>query len=155
MRCNRARVPDTLYTVARPYPASVRLQNVRAACSDPVRSPVSCGATASTFPDSFQPEEPSQSGRKKRSESELKWAKLRGTVFLTFSMAIAIPLFCIMLAIYPLVWIFDRHRRRAEHMVNKFWAWSSTVPFNKVTVRARPRMSRITPFPPTVLRGKF
>jgi hypothetical protein len=84
---------------------------------------------------SFQPEEPSQSGRKQWSEEETQKAKRRGKVFLTFSMAIAIPLFCIMLAIFPIVWLFDRARRRAEHWINKIWAKWSTGPFNKVTVR--------------------
>ena len=83
----------------------------------------------------FQAVADEATGRVERGEGETKWARLRGKIFLTFSMTIAVPLFCVMLAIYPFVWLLDRHRRRAEHAVNKFWAWSSTAPFNKVTVR--------------------
>ena len=78
--------------------------------------------------------EPAPSGRRDRTAGEARWAKIRGTVFLTFSMTIAVPLFCVMLLIYPVVWLFDRHRRRAEHLVNKFWAWCSCAPFNRVKV---------------------
>jgi hypothetical protein len=95
----------------------------------------SSAAVAFPTDPSFQPEKPSQSGRKQWSTDETQKAKRRGKVFLTFSMALAIPLFCIMLAIFPIVWLFDRARRRAEHWINKIWARWSTGPFNKVTVR--------------------
>jgi hypothetical protein len=78
--------------------------------------------------------QPEPSGRRERTSSEQLWAKIRGTIFLTYSMTIAIPLFLCMLAIYPLVWVFDRHRRRAEHIMNKVWAWCSVAPFNRVKV---------------------
>ena len=50
-------------------------------------------------------------------------------------MLMAIPFFCMMLILFPFVMLFDKFRRRAEHLVNKIWAVLSTLPFNKVVVR--------------------
>ena len=83
-----------------------------------------------------EPEQPSTSGRRQWSEQEEKQARLRGKVFLTLSMALATPLFCVMFAMFPFVWLFDRSRRRAEHFMNKIWAQWSTCLFNRVTVRS-------------------
>jgi hypothetical protein len=74
-------------------------------------------------------------GPTERTQQETKTAKLRAYMFFTFSMAVAIPFFCLMLAIFPFVFAFDRFRRRAEHLANKVWAVISTLPFNKVVVR--------------------
>ena len=87
-----------------------------------------------TIPGTPEFSEPA-SGPKQRSKSEERWAKLRGTLFLTWSMAVAVPLFCTMFIIFPLVWLLDRHRRRAQHFMNKVWAWLSTAPFCTVQVR--------------------
>ena len=77
-------------------------------------------------------------GPRERTKQEVGRAKFRAIMFFTFSMAIAIPLFCLMLILYPFVMIFDKFRRRAEHLVNKIWAVLSTIPFNKVVVRPHP-----------------
>lgn len=66
-------------------------------------------------------------------------ARLRALLFFTWSMILAVPFFCVMLAIQPFVLLFDKHRRRAQHGVNKLWARLSLLPFNAVEVRTQPR----------------
>lgn len=97
---------------------------------------VACRNTAGigTIPGEPESSEPASDGPYQRTKSEERWAKLRGTIFLTWSMAVAVPLCFTMLVIFPLVWLFDRHRRRVEHKFNKAWAWLSTAPFNRIRI---------------------
>lgn len=75
-------------------------------------------------------------GPRERSKEDVGRAKFRAIMFFTCSMLMAIPFFCMMLILFPFVMIFDKFRRRAEHLVNKIWAVLSTLPFNKVVVRS-------------------
>lgn len=56
-------------------------------------------------------------------------------MFLTLSMVMAVPLFVCMVAMTPLVMLFDRARRRPQHWVNKLWAQLSCGLFTRVKVR--------------------
>jgi 1-acyl-sn-glycerol-3-phosphate acyltransferase len=57
-----------------------------------------------------------------------KWiAVARGLAFYITTFAFAVPLFVFMLAIFPFVMIFDKFRRRGEHIINNFWAKLTTV----------------------------
>lgn len=62
-------------------------------------------------------------------------ARIRAIAFFTWSMALAVPFFVIMLLMTPFVLLFDKHRRRAQHRVNKLWARLSLLPFNSIEVR--------------------
>lgn len=76
-------------------------------------------------------------------------ARIRALAFFATSVLISLPLFVVMVAIYPLVMLFDRHRyvvsvcmdtrrtqhrRQAEHVVNFVWAKLSMLFFNPVEV---------------------
>ena len=124
-------------SVAAPRESGVRTNTRKrhVACSD---------AAAGALPGLRSQSEAEPSGRREHTDSQRTWAKVRGTIFLTLSMAIATPLFTIMLITFPLVWLFDRHRRRFEHWVNKVWAWCSVAPFHKVQVRNNTSLHSVT-----------
>ena len=82
------------------------------------------------------PEHAADDGPTHRSETEVSRAKLRARLFFAFSMGLAVPLFCIMTAMYPMVIVLDKYRRRAEHVANALWAALSTFPFVHVEVLA-------------------
>jgi hypothetical protein len=73
-------------------------------------------------------------GPKRRTEADIRGAKLRAFIFFTVSMLLAVPLFLVMSILYPAVMLFDRYRRRAEHVANRVWAALSTLPFVRVQV---------------------
>lgn len=56
-------------------------------------------------------------------------AKIRALGFYLTTFTFALPLFCVMLAVYPFVMLFDKYRRRGEHFVNNIWAKLSTLFF--------------------------
>ena len=56
-------------------------------------------------------------------------ASIKGFIFYTTTFALALPLFAAMLILAPFVWLFDRHRRLAQHFVNNIWAKVSTTPY--------------------------
>ena len=43
----------------------------------------------------------------------------------------AIFLFAVMVVVHPCVVLFDRHRRRAHHLIAKIWATMTIIPFYK------------------------
>jgi len=51
---------------------------------------------------------------------------VRAIVFYLTTLTLAVPLFVVMLVIQPFVLLFDKQRRRAQHLVNKV---SSLPPF--------------------------
>jgi len=57
---------------------------------------------------------------------------IRAVLFYTWTLALAVPLFCIMLVLFPFVRILDNTRRLAEHFVNDIWAIISQFPFYRV-----------------------
>mmetsp|Transcript_26947 Transcript_26947/g.67878 ORF Transcript_26947/g.67878 Transcript_26947/m.67878 type:complete len:339 (+) Transcript_26947:152-1168(+) len=61
-------------------------------------------------------------------------ASVRAIFFYAFTLITAIPLFVLMVAIFPFVWLFDKYKRTAEHMMNNVWAKLSTTPFYRVEI---------------------
>lgn len=61
-------------------------------------------------------------------------AAIRATCFYFTTFAFAVPLFMVMLAVYPFVLFFDRYRRRAEHVVNNIWAKLTTLFYYPVKI---------------------
>lgn len=59
---------------------------------------------------------------------------MRATLFYLTTFAFAVPLFAVMLAVYPFVLSFDRFRRRAEHVVNTVWAKLTTLFYYPVRI---------------------
>ena len=95
-----------------------------------------CGAVAAGafgFPDDASADANTK-GPKQRTEDEIRRSKLRAKLFFGISMALAIPLFLFMSAMYPAVMLLDRYRRSAEHLANRLWAALSTLPFVGVKV---------------------
>ncbi|ERN08113.1 hypothetical protein AMTRI_Chr09g37240 [Amborella trichopoda] len=58
--------------------------------------------------------------------------KVRGIFFYTITGIVAITLFLVMLVVHPFVYLFDRHRRSAHHLIAKIWASLTVFPFCKV-----------------------
>jgi 1-acyl-sn-glycerol-3-phosphate acyltransferase len=53
--------------------------------------------------------------------------KVRAIFFYVTTFVVAAPLFVLMLVLHPFVLLFDKHRRKAHHLVNKVTAchtWS-------------------------------
>lgn len=63
------------------------------------------------------------------------FASIKGFIFYTTTLLLALPLFVIMLLLAPFVAVFDKHRRLAQHFVNNLWAKVSTLPYYGVEVR--------------------
>ncbi|XP_020524247.1 1-acyl-sn-glycerol-3-phosphate acyltransferase 1, chloroplastic isoform X2 [Amborella trichopoda] len=49
--------------------------------------------------------------------------KVRGIFFYTITGIVAITLFLVMLVVHPFVYLFDRHRRSAHHLIAKIWSF--------------------------------
>ena len=64
-------------------------------------------------------------------------ARVRALLFFLWTLAVALPLFVVMLAVYPFVLVTDKFQRRAEHAVNNVWAVLSPIPFFGVEVRGK------------------
>ena len=64
-------------------------------------------------------------------------ATIRATLFYALSLLIAFPIFIFMIIIWPLVYVFDRHRRMLYGKLNTFWATMSTLLFFKVEVEGK------------------
>lgn len=64
-------------------------------------------------------------------------AAIRAGFFYTTTFAFAVPLFIVMLILYPMVMLFDRFRRRAEHAVNTLWAKLTTLFYYPVKIRGQ------------------
>ncbi|GAQ90540.1 lysophosphatidic acid acyltransferase [Klebsormidium nitens] len=61
-------------------------------------------------------------------------SKLRAILFYVTTLLIAIPLFVVMLVIFPFQYLFDKYRRRGLHVVNNLWANLTTALFYKIEV---------------------
>lgn len=61
-------------------------------------------------------------------------ARVRSISFFVWCLLLSLPLFCVMLAVYPFVLLLDKHRRQAEHFVNMVWAKLSMRLFTPVQV---------------------
>ncbi|KAL9240356.1 hypothetical protein vseg_014588 [Gypsophila vaccaria] len=59
-------------------------------------------------------------------------AKARGVCFYAVTSTAAILLFWLMVVAHPFVLLFDRYRRRAQHLVARIWATLTITPFLKV-----------------------
>jgi len=64
-------------------------------------------------------------------------ASIRAIMFYLTTFVSAIPLFIMMVAIFPFVWIFDKYKRTAEHMMNNVWAKISTSLFYRVEIEGK------------------
>ena len=64
-------------------------------------------------------------------------ATIRATLFYALSLLIAFPIFIFLIIIWPLVYVFDRHRRMLYGKLNTFWATMSTLLFFKVEVEGK------------------
>jgi len=60
--------------------------------------------------------------------------RVRAAFFFVWTLLLSIPLFSLMAAIFPAVWVFDRLLRRGEHAMNTVWAFLSGFPFYRVEV---------------------
>ncbi|KAL3698716.1 hypothetical protein R1sor_012792 [Riccia sorocarpa] len=60
--------------------------------------------------------------------------KLRALCFYLWTYAVATPLFLVMAALQPFVLILDKHRRTAQHYVNRIWATLTTALFYKTDI---------------------
>ncbi|CAL9154114.1 unnamed protein product [Musa hybrid cultivar] len=58
-------------------------------------------------------------------------SRIRGICFYFVTAVSAIFLFAVMVVVHPCVVLFDRHRRRAHHLIAKIWATMTIVPFYK------------------------
>lgn len=61
-------------------------------------------------------------------------SRIRGVFFYTVTAVAAIFLFIAMVVVHPLVLLFDRHRRRAQHYIAKIWATLAVSMFYKLEV---------------------
>lgn len=61
-------------------------------------------------------------------------SRVRGFCFYLVTAATAIFLFVAMVAVHPLVLLFDRYRRRAQHYIAKIWATLTISMFYKLEV---------------------
>jgi 1-acyl-sn-glycerol-3-phosphate acyltransferase len=62
------------------------------------------------------------------------FAAVRAICFYLTTFVFATPLFCFMLLAYPFVMLFDKYRRRAEHIINTLWAKLTTLFYYPVTI---------------------
>ncbi|KAF8413421.1 hypothetical protein HHK36_001404 [Tetracentron sinense] len=58
--------------------------------------------------------------------------KVRGIFFIIITSVVAIFLFVLMLVAHPFVFLFDRYRRKAHHLIAKIWATLTVSQFFKV-----------------------
>lgn len=63
------------------------------------------------------------------------FAAFRAVCFYITTFIFASPLFLAMLAVYPFVMAFDKHRRRAEHAINTLWAKLTTLFYYPVDIQ--------------------
>ncbi|CAM0956612.1 unnamed protein product [Alopecurus aequalis] len=61
-------------------------------------------------------------------------SRIRGVFFYTVTAVVAIFLFIVMVGVHPLVILFDRYRRRAQHYIAKIWATLSISMFYKLEI---------------------
>eukprot|EP00887_Chlorella_sp_A99_P003758 scaffold7.g3758.t1 len=64
-------------------------------------------------------------------------AAIRATLFYITTFLFATPLFTLMLLMAPLVLLFDKYRRHAEHAMNNIWAKLSTIFYYPVEIEGR------------------
>ena len=60
--------------------------------------------------------------------------KVRAFCFYVTTYIVALPLFCVMLLMQPFVLVFDRHRRKAQHFINKIWSHLTILFFYKAEI---------------------
>ncbi|XP_020084710.1 1-acyl-sn-glycerol-3-phosphate acyltransferase 1, chloroplastic-like isoform X2 [Ananas comosus] len=70
-----------------------------------------------------------------RALSELKLgSRIRGVCFYSVTAVVAIFLIVAMALVHPCVLLFDRYRRRAQHLIAKIWATLTIAPFYKLEI---------------------
>lgn len=60
--------------------------------------------------------------------------RIRAICFYLWTYAVAVPLFPVMLALQPFVLLFDKYRRKAQHVVNRIWASITILLFYKADI---------------------
>ena len=61
-------------------------------------------------------------------------ARVRAVAFYAWTLAVAVPIFAVMLAVFLIVVLSDNVRRLACHLINKVWAEAAGFPFYGVEV---------------------
>ena len=62
------------------------------------------------------------------------FATIRAVLFYMTTFATALPMFVVMLAIYPFVMLFDKYRRGGEHIINTLWSKLTTLLYFPVKI---------------------
>ena len=62
------------------------------------------------------------------------FATIRALLFYLTTFATAMPMFVVMLAIYPFVMLFDKYRRGGEHVINTLWSKLTTLLYFPVKI---------------------
>ncbi len=62
------------------------------------------------------------------------FATIRAILFYLTTFATAMPMFVVMLAIYPFVMVFDKYRRGGEHIINTLWSKMTTLLYFPVKI---------------------
>lgn len=62
------------------------------------------------------------------------WKRARAVCFYLITSLVALPLFVIMLLVHPFVLLFDKHKRKMQHTINKIWAALTIYPFYKTEI---------------------
>eukprot|EP01023_Acetabularia_acetabulum_P010578 TRINITY_DN14810_c0_g1_i4.p1 TRINITY_DN14810_c0_g1~~TRINITY_DN14810_c0_g1_i4.p1 ORF type:complete len:374 (+),score=35.19 TRINITY_DN14810_c0_g1_i4:105-1124(+) len=70
-------------------------------------------------------------------------ARVRGVMFYLFSLLISVPLFVVMVVMFPFTWLMDKWQRKNQHFVNGFWAQLSTKIFFPVKVHGRENLPAV------------
>lgn len=60
--------------------------------------------------------------------------RVRAFCFYITTYVVALPLFFVMLLVQPFVLIFDKHKRKAQHFINKIWASLTILLFYKAEI---------------------
>lgn len=60
--------------------------------------------------------------------------RVRAFCFYVTTYTVAFPLFFVMLLVQPFVLMFDRHKRKAQHFINKIWASLTILLFYKAEI---------------------
>ena len=63
------------------------------------------------------------------------FATVRAILFYLTTFVTALPMFFVMLAIYPFVMVFDKYRRGGEHIINTLWSKMTTLLYFPVKIK--------------------
>ncbi|GMH32465.1 hypothetical protein BSKO_00299 [Bryopsis sp. KO-2023] len=70
------------------------------------------------------------------------FAGVRAIVFYAWTLALSVPLFVIMMTLFPFVMLLDRYKRSGEHFVNNIWAKLSSFFLYRVEIEGRENLPK-------------